>query len=305
MRRARATLPAMSRTEAAAMLRPAHVRPTSLSLLRDAVSEVTSRRRLIRYLVLAEMKKRGSDTLLGNLWWIIDPVLQMGVYLVFVSIISKRPAPDYPLFIFAAILPWKWFSAVITDASVAVVRQERLIKQIAFPKIVLPIATSTAGVVGFIAGLIPLAVLIGFTPARFNPVLLVVWIPIICVVQYTFTLAAAILVSAANVFFRDLGNALGHFLRLWWFLSPGLYSLSWMDDVGVVQRYPIIHTLAGMNPFAILFESYRAVIYGNAVGGPIAPDGAALAGLLLTSIVLIALAAIFFKRVEPNFAKVL
>jgi lipopolysaccharide transport system permease protein len=282
-----------------------------MALLRDAITEVTSRQRLIRYLVQAEMKKRGSDTLLGNIWWILDPILQMAVYLVFVSIIARRPAPDYPLFIFAAILPWKWFSAVITDASVSVVRQERLIKQIAFPKIVLPVATTTAGVVGFIAGLVPLGALLLFTavdggsPTRFNPVLLVFWLPAIALVQYVFTLAAAILVAGANVFFRDLGNALGHFLRLWWFLSPGLYSLSWMDDVEVVKHYPIIRTLAGLNPFAILFESYRAVVYGTAAGGPVAPDGIALSGLFLGSIVLIALAAIFFKRVEPNFAKVL
>lgn len=299
----------MSRTEAALALRHAHSRPSSLALLREAIAEISSRRRLIRYLVQAEMKKRGSDTLLGNIWWVLDPVLQMGVYLVFVAIIANRPAPDYPLFIFAAILPWKWFSAVITDASTSVVRQDRLIKQIAFPKIVLPVATTTAGVVGFIAGLVPLGVLLlltaGGTVTRFHPVLLVVWMPIIALVQYAFTLAAAILVAGANVFFRDLGNALGHFLRLWWFLSPGLYSLTWMEDLRVIREFPIIRTLAGLNPFAILFESYRAVIYGTAEGGPVAPDALALSGLFVASLLLIALASIFFKRVEPNFAKVL
>jgi lipopolysaccharide transport system permease protein len=295
----------MSRTEAAAALRHASGHPTALTLLREAVSEITSRRRLIRYLVQAEMKKRGSDTILGNIWWILDPVLQMGVYLVFVSIIARRPAPDYPLFIFAAILPWKWFSAVITDASTAVVRQDRLIKQIAFPKIVLPVATTTAGVVGFIAGLVPLGVLLALHPARFNPALLIVFIPVIAFVQYCFTLAVAILVAAANVFFRDLGNALGHFLRLWWFLSPGLYSLAWMDDLSIVKNHPIIHTLAGLNPFAVLFEAYRAVIYGTETGGPVVPDALALGALLLASLVLIGLASVFFKRVEPNFAKVL
>ena len=62
--------------------------------------------------------------------------------------------PDYPLFIFAAILPWKWFTASITDATTSVVSQDRLIKQIQFPKIVLPVAATTAGVVGFAFGLV-------------------------------------------------------------------------------------------------------------------------------------------------------
>jgi ABC-type polysaccharide/polyol phosphate export permease len=276
-----------------------------MALLREAISEISSRRRLIRYLVQAEMKKRGSDTILGNIWWILDPVLQMIVYVILITILGRGRFPDYPLFIFAAILPWKWFSAVISDASTTVVRQERLIKQIAFPKIVLPVATTSAGVVGFLAGFVPLAGVLLLYAHRFDPLMLVVWVPVIAVVQYFFTLGVAILVSAANVFFRDLGNALGHGLRLWWFLSPGIYSLTWMEELGIVQENPIIRTVAGLNPFAVLFESYRIVIYGTETGRPMAPDVVALGVLLVGSVVLIGLAIIFFKRLEPNFAKVL
>jgi ABC-type polysaccharide/polyol phosphate export permease len=276
-----------------------------MALLREAISEISSRRRLIRYLVQAEMKKRGSDTILGNIWWILDPVLQMIVYVILITILGRGRFPDYPLFIFAAILPWKWFSAVISDASTTVVRQERLIKQIAFPKIVLPVATTSAGVVGFLAGFVPLAGVLLLYAHRFDPLMLVVWVPVIAVVQYFFTLGVAILVSAANVFFRDLGNALGHGLRLWWFLSPGIYSLTWMEELGIVQENPIIRTVAGLNPFAVLFESYRIVIYGTETGRPMAPDVVALGVLLAGSVVLIGLAIIFFKRLEPNFAKVL
>jgi ABC-type polysaccharide/polyol phosphate export permease len=276
-----------------------------MALLREAISEISSRRRLIRYLVQAEMKKRGSDTILGNIWWILDPVLQMIVYVILITILGRGRFPDYPLFIFAAILPWKWFSAVISDASTTVVRQERLIKQIAFPKIVLPVATTSAGVVGFLAGFVPLAGVLLLYAHRFDPLMLVVWVPVIAVVQYFFTLGVAILVSAANVFFRDLGNALGHGLRLWWFLSPGIYSLTWMEELGIVQENPIIRTVAGLNPFAVLFESYRIVIYGTETGRPMAPDVVALGVLLAGSVVLIGLAMIFFKRLEPNFAKVL
>jgi ABC-type polysaccharide/polyol phosphate export permease len=294
----------MSRSDAVA-LRRASARPTAISLLLEAIGEITSRRRLIRYLTQAEMKKRGSDTILGNIWWILDPILQMLVYLVLVSVLGRGRFPDYALFIFAAILPWKWFSAVVNDASTAVVRQERLIRQIAFPKIVLPVATTNAGVVGFVAGLVPLIGMLLLHAHRFDPLLLVLWLPGIAAVQYVFTLAAATFVSAANVFFRDLGNALGHAVRLWWFLSPGLYSLTWMEDLAIVERNPIIRTLAGFNPFAVLFESYRAVIYGSETGRPFPPDVVALGFLLLGSIVFLGLAMIFFKRLEPNFAKVL
>ena len=295
----------MSEGEAAVSIRHSSGGNSTVQLLREGIVDILSRRRLVRYLVQAEMKKRGSDTVLGNIWWILDPLLQMVVYVVFISIIGRRPAPDYPLFIFAAILPWKWFSAVISDATTAVVRHERLIRQIAFPKLVLPVATTTAGVVGFAWGLIPLLLLLLLHADRLSVML--VWIPVIAAVQYVFTLAAAVLVSAANVFFRDLGTAIGHFLRLWWFLSPGLYALSWLHDVKVVQENPWIAFLAGLNPFAVLFEAYRSVIYGTAEPAllPHPPDVVALFYLLAASLLFLALCVIFFKRVEPDFAKLL
>jgi ABC-type polysaccharide/polyol phosphate export permease len=274
------------------------------ALLAEAIEDISSRRRLIRYLVQADMKKRGSDTFLGNLWWILDPLLQMVVYVVFVTIIARRPAPDYPLFIFAAVLPWKWFSSVVTDATSSVVGKGPLIRQIAFPKIVLPIASATAGVVGFGWGLLALIGIMLFFADRISPMLL--WIPVIAVAQYVFSVAAAIFLSAANVFFRDLGNVAGHILRLWWFLSPSLYSLSQLDNLGAVRDHPALRTIAGLNPFAVLFEAYRAVIYGTPDGGPpVPPNLVSVFALLVASIVLVALAAIFFKRLEPTFAKVL
>lgn len=284
------------------------VLPGPIELLREAIAEVLSRRRLIRYLVVADMKKRGSDTLLGNIWWVLDPVLQMLVYLVFVTIIAPRPAPDYPLFIFSAILPWKWFSSVVNDACASVVRDASLIRQIAFPKVILPVASATSAVVGFTWGLIPL-VAVAVIYGRLTP--LVLWVPVIAAVQYVFSIAAALFVAAANVFFRDLGNVAGHLLRLWWFLSPSLYSLSQLDKLNFIKDHPIISDLAHINPFAILFEAYRAVMYGTEVpvaqgGAPThGPDLGLLGALLVASLILVALTSIFFKRLEPEFAKVL
>ena len=296
---------AMSQGEAAVSVRHASGNVSPLALLREGITDVMSRRRLIRYLTQAEMKKRGSDTVLGNLWWILDPLLQMLVYVVFVAIIGRGLAqPDYPLFIFAAILPWKWFSSVVNDATTSVVRHDRLIRQIAFPKLVLPLSTTTAGVVGFAWGLIPLLLLLLLHKDRLS--IMLVWIPVIAVVQYVFTLGAAILVSAANVYFRDLGNALTHFLRLWWFLSPGLYSITALHEVDIVQENPIIATLAGLNPFAVLFEAYRSVIYGTPDGGPpVPPDVPSLVWLLAGSLLFVAGSVVFFKRVEPDFAKLI
>jgi ABC-type polysaccharide/polyol phosphate export permease len=296
---------AMSATnEAPAAFRHAAGDAGALGLIREAIGDIRSRRRLVRYLVVADMRKHGADTLLGNFWWVLDPLLQMLVYWVFVSIIVTRDIPNYPLFIFCAILPWKWFSASASDATSSVTSQDRLIKQIQFPKIVLPVSATVAGVVGFAFGLIPLGMLMLFSVERISAYLLL--IPVIAAVQFVFTLAFALLVSSVNVFFRDLGNVVRHVLRLWFYLSPGLYSLAILDDVPLLQELPWLRALIEANPFAILFEAYRAVIYGTPDGGPpTAPDWASLGLLLIGSTVFLTVATVVFKRLEPNFAKVL
>ena len=274
-----------------------------MALLGEAIEDILSRRRLVSYLVLADIRKKGADTFLGNLWWVMDPLLQMGVYVVFVSLILSVKTPDYPLFVLAAILPWKWFTSTVNDASQSVVSQGPLIRQIQFPKLVLPTAASTAAVVGFIFGLIPLGAIMLLYADRISPFLL--FIPVIAVVQYVFTLSLAFLVSAINVFFRDLGNVLRHLLRVWFYLSPGLFSLSILDASATFKAHPVLRVLAHSNPVAILFEAYRAVIYGKPEAPPHAPDFASLLALLLASLVLLAFGAIVFKRLEPSYAKVL
>jgi ABC-type polysaccharide/polyol phosphate export permease len=296
--------PMSATSEVPAAFRNAAGNRGPIALVKEGIADIRSRRRLVRYLVQADAHKRGADTLLGNIWWVLDPLLQMVVYVVFVAIIVPRSTPDYPLFIFSAILPWKWFSASITDATISIVSQDQLIKQIQFPKLVLPVAAVTAGIVSFAFGAIALGMLMIFFPDRISPYL--IFIPLIAAVQFVFTLACAFLVAAGNVFFRDLGNVVGHVLRLWWFLSPGLYSLASLDEIRFFRDHAIVKTFANANPFAILFEAYRAVIYGTPDAPPNAPPNlASLAILLVASTVMLALTTVVFKRLEPNFAKVI
>jgi ABC-type polysaccharide/polyol phosphate export permease len=294
--------------EAPARTYNAAINPGPLALVAEGIDDVLSRRRLVRYLAQADIKKKGANTLLGNIWWIMDPLLQMVVYVIFVEIISPRKVPDYPLFILGTILPWKWFTTAVQDSTGSVVSKDRLIKQIQFPKIVLPLASMSAAVVDFAFGLIPLLGIMLLFPHRITPYL--VLIPVIAVVQYVFTLSIGFVVAAGNVFFRDLGNVVRHVLRLWWFLSPGLYSISQLESAGLFKAHPILRDLAVINPFAILFDAYRSVVYGsidkNGVSSPPQmPDWASLGALLVVSFLLVAVGIVVFKRLEPNFAKVL
>jgi lipopolysaccharide transport system permease protein len=286
-----------ARSEAPASFRSSSVRPGALGLVQAGIREVLSRRRLIAYLVRADLKKKGSDTLLGNVWWVIDPLIQMLIYSVLVTLIFDRKIEDYGLFVFCAILPWKWFSTTVKDGVVSVTGQERLIKQIYFPKLVLPVAAAAAGIANFAFGLIPM---FGLTVLLY-PDRLTAWpllIPAVAGVQLVFSLGIAIIVAALNVFYRDIGNLATHLLRFWFYLSPALYG---QETIAAMARsHPWITTVFNLNPWTHLFGSYRNLIYYGQ-----APDWWGLAAVLGLSVVLLALGILLFKRAEPTFAKVL
>jgi homopolymeric O-antigen transport system permease protein len=285
-------------SEAPASFRSSSVRPGPVDLVRAGIGDILSRRRLISYLVRADLKKKGADTLLGNVWWVVDPLLQMLVYVVLVGVILQRGNVDaFPLFVFCAILPWKWFDSSVRDGTTSVVSQERLIKQIYFPKLVLPFASVMAGVVNFGFGLIPLVALTALVYPSHASLWLLLY-PLVGVVQLVFSLAVATLTSAVNVFYRDVGNLMRHLLRIWFYLSPALYG---MDQVAkITKQHEWVGVLYALNPFTQLFVAYRNLAYFGT-----SPDWGPLLVLLLVSTVLLLLSILFFKRVEPTFAKVL
>jgi len=267
-------------------------------LVVEGLAEVLSRQRLIRYMIGANLKRTHTDTALGQLWWVLDPLFLMGIYVVLVQIIFNVGTPDYPLFIFAAILPWKWFSIALGTAAGSVTAREGLIRQVQFPKLVLPVAAVGSATINFAISLIALALMYVLFLDRISPWLLA--IPLIAVVQFVFSLAVAIALAAVNTFYRDVQNLLGHVVRLWFYASPGLWSFR--DHL---QDSPELRTILQLNPMAPILESYRNVIYGATDGsGGLPPDFIGLGWVLLASIMFVTIAIVLFKRMEPAFAKV-
>jgi ABC-type polysaccharide/polyol phosphate export permease len=302
--------------EAPSAFRSSAYRPGPLELLSSAVREVASRRRLIGYMIGAQVRKKGADTVLGNLWWILDPLITMLVYVLVMTVIFQRATPDFPLFLLAAMVPFKWATATIGGSTGAVVGHERLIKQILFPKIILPITTAGAEIVSFAFGMgVLTAVLVVAYPAHLSVQL--AWLPLIAAVQFVFTLGIAIMVAAVTVFYRDVGIVIGHTMRLLFWVSPILWSFDAAIGRGEALREALGETgfaILSYNPISILLTAYRQVIYGRVAMGPegrpiwtdpVPPDLLLLGAVLASGVGLLVLGVLVFKRLEPAFAKVL
>ena len=283
--------------EVPAAFRTSAARKGPIDLVVEGAREIYSRHRLIGYLARADMKKKGADTFFGNLWWVLDPLLQMVVYVVLVTVIFQKSVVAYPLFIFSAILPWKWFTTSTSDATQSVSGQDRLIKQLQFPKLVLPLGAMLSAIGAFAFGLIPLvAMLIFLYQDRISPML--VWIPVVAFVQFVFMLGMGLVLSATNVFFRDVGNLMRPLMRLWFYLSPALYGADTIHQLGV--HHPTIAKLMVFNPFFTILNAYRDAIYYGTI-----PDLRGLGIILGLSFLGLIVGLWFFKRLEPAFAKVL
>jgi len=151
--------------------------------------------------------------------------------------------------------------------------------------------------VNFAFGLIPLVGLILLLYRdRLSVTLLL--IPAIAAVQFFLNLGLAIGLGALNVFYRDVGNISRHVLRLWFYLSPALYSVEQLQKG--TENLPIIGQILLLNPWTTLFTAYRDVIYYSRM-----PNWMDLGQVLVGSLVLFALLTYAFKRAEPSFAKVL
>jgi len=261
------------------------------SLLRDGARELRAAaryRHLLRLLVSSSLRTENSNTVFGFFWWVLDPLLQMAVYVVFIGVILSRGGPDYPVFILTAIISWELLVKATQASTSATLKKERAMRQVAFPKTILPLSEVIGAGAHFLFAfgvLLVVAVPFGFYPSAYA--LLVVPIAL---VQLTLTTGVAFFVSALNVFIRDTSKIITYIFRMGFFLSPALYPADTVPD----DFRPIYD----LNPFVTLFDAYRAIVMHHSM-----PDWSSLGIVAGGSIVVLILGYLFFVRLQTSFAK--
>jgi ABC-type polysaccharide/polyol phosphate export permease len=250
-------------------------------------------RGLIQSLVARELKARYRGSVLGFFWSFINPLLLLLVYtFVFNYVLPQRVegADPYALFMFCGILPWTWFSASLMESSGVLISGGNLIKKVLFPAEILPIVTVTANMVHFFLGLPILVVFLIWYRAPLTFVELL-WFPVVVAVQFVFSVACALLLSALTVHFRDIRDILANLLTLWFFATPIIYP--WRSAPKIAARY------LNINPFTHLAISYQEILFFQ---GPFGHWKWLLA-LGAGSVVLFLFGYFVFDRLRDSFAE--
>lgn len=261
--------------------------PSGLFELR--LREVWAYRELLYFFVWRDVKIRYKQTAIGVLWVVLQPVLNMLVFTLIFGRLAKLPSDGlpYPVFYFAALVPWTYFAYALQMTTNVVVENQRLITKVYFPRLILPISSAVSGLVDFAIGFV---VLVIFALAyRILPTLAALWLPVFLLLALVTALGVGLWLSALNALYRDVRYVIPFLVSFWMFASPVAYPSSL-----VPARW---RWLYGLNPMAGVIDGFRWAITGRGS----APSLLLLASSFAVALVLLG-GLVFFNRMETTVA---
>lgn len=256
-----------------------------------SLGEVWRRRELLYFFVWRDLKVRYKQTVLGASWAVIQPLFSMAVFAVFFGKLSRMPSDGvpYPLFSFLGLLPWTYFSSVLSSASNSLVGNAHLITKVYFPRLIVPLAAVASGLADYgVAALtlVPLMAYFRFVPNL--PGLLA--LPLLTLHVFALALGVGLWLSALNVRYRDIKHAVPFLLQLWMYATPIVYPLSIVPSK---WRWAV-----SLNPMAGIVEGYRSAVLTG-----VWQTDALLISIAVTAVVLVS-GAFYFRKLERTFADV-
>ncbi|MGB0383257.1 MAG: ABC transporter permease [Ardenticatenaceae bacterium] len=255
------------------------------------LDELWEYRELLYFLTWRDIKVRYKQTVLGAAWAIIQPFFTMIVFSLFFGRLAGIPSDGipYPIFSYAALVPWSFFATGLSSSSNSLVGSANLLKKVYFPRLAIPIATVLSGVIDFVLAFILLLGMMLFY--GIVPTINIIWLPLLLLLALTTSLGVGLWLSALNVQFRDVRYTIPFITQFWLFATPIAYPSSLLSEPW--------RTLYGINPMVGVVEGFRWALLGsNTAPGPIIIVSALVAvGLLISG-------AYYFRRMEKTFADV-
>jgi len=241
-------------------------------------------RELLKNLVLKELKLRHKRSFLGFFWSVLNPLLMMAV--LSIAFAKRFDIEKYPVFIMTGLLPWNFFAIAMANSVHSLITNGGLIKQVYFPRAIIPISTILAYLINFLFALIPLGILLIIFKIKIGTGIF--FLPLVILGQLFFVIGLGLLFSALNVFYKDVAEILEVVTLAWFFLTPIIYNVGGV--ISILYRF---------NPMFYFIELYHEILY-NGVSLPsfrffLSAYAWAFASFIIGWIV--------FHRLEPTWIK--
>ena len=248
-------------------------------------------RELLGFLVWRDIKVRYKQTVLGAAWAVIQPVMTMLVFTIFFGRfggMSQNVDGSYPVFVYAALLPWQLFAVAINQAGNSLINSSNLISKVYFPRLIIPMSAIGCGLVDFCISLGVMFGLMIWYGVPFSPQIL--WLPLFLAGTVLTALGVGTLLAALVIAFRDFRHVMTFLVQLWMFASPVAGPLS-----VVPEQYRGWYAL---NPLVGLISGFRSCL----LGAPLEWTCVAISGCSLTAFLVTGL--LYFRRIERRFADI-
>jgi len=284
---------------------------SSPSWTRTYFHDVWNSGELLWNLTQREVRGKYKRTALGQLWSLANPIAAIIVYTFIFSVVFQVPAQvgepsgldNYALWLVCGLLPWMFFNSTLTVGVRSIVDNANLVQKVYFPRLVLPLSLTGAGLVNWSFEMAVLAIALSIFGGFVLP-----WIPLVIVfmvVLAVFVAGLSMILSVANVFFRDLAYLLTVVLQFWFYLTPILYPLSLVqaqsDKWGGVLGTPVtLEMLYRLNPLEPYVAIFRDLLYHNTL-----PELSSVTAALTWAIAAFGLGLWYFAKTEKRLAELI
>jgi ABC-2 type transport system permease protein len=253
-----------------------------IQLLRDTIRY----RELIWALALKELKIRYKRSVLGFMWALLNPAFTMIVLTLVFSTIMRFAIPHYAIFLLSVLLPWTFFSQSLSYAVEAIVTNGDLIKKVAVPKLVFPMAALVSNLINLLLSLIPLALLV---PLLRHPFYWTwIYLPVPLLALTIFTLGMTFFFAAANVFYRDVAHILQVVLSAWFYVTPIIYPI---DAIPAKHQW-----ILKLNPIIYVINGFRLSVYYGQL-----PKAPSIIASFVCAFISLIIGYTVFRRYQNNF----
>lgn len=253
------------------------------------IKELWDYREMIVSLVKRDLKGRYKGSVLGFFWMFLNPLLQLAVYTVVFSTIMRMGIEKFYLFLFVALVPWIFFSTCLSGGTGVVLSQQDMVKKIYFPREVLPISFTISQFINMALSFVVIFIVVFFSGIEIN---FIAWLylPLIMLIEFILALGITYIVSALNVFYRDLQQIMGIISMAWMYLTPIVYPVDLVPEQFVKLFY--------LNPMTSIVIAYRDILYYGKI-----PEMNMLLNAVVMGIAFLVIGQLVFSKLSKRFVE--
>jgi ABC-type polysaccharide/polyol phosphate export permease len=257
-------------------------------MIRELMNNLYSYRQLLKSNVKKEIRGKYKGSFLGVLWSFVNPLLMTLVYAIVFPFVLKNGQPHYVTFLVVGILPWNFFTTVISQATSTFILNGGIIKKVYFPREILPISIATSGLINFLISCLIIFLFLIFSGIGFS--WHIIFLPLVILTEYILLMGITFITSSINVYVRDAEYIIAFIINMLFYATPILYA---------TDLFPTnVAKLLNLNPMTTIINCYRDILFYQSM-----PHIKSLLIVLACSIVLFYLGLKVFKKLEKGFAE--